>query len=170
VEPLRRPATEPVERPARQYWAAYAHLLAVAAAVIVVDQITKALVISNLAGGRVVQLFGGLIRLVYARNSGAAFGIFPDRGTLFAVVAAFVTAAILLSYRRLSRSPAIVRIAAGLLLGGALGNFSDRIRLGYVVDFIDLGWFPVFNLADSSIVLGVLTLFVYTALTQDRTG
>lgn len=157
----------PVSSASRQR-AAFAALLIIAAVVAALDQVSKAIVVSALGRGRIVDLPGGVVRLVYARNTGAAFGIFPDRGTVFAVVAAIVVVGILFSYRRLSQSPLIVRAAAGLLLGGAVGNLLDRTRLGYVVDFIDLGWFPVFNLADTSIVLGVVTLFLFTALHQDR--
>jgi len=169
VEPLRHDNDRavPVSSASRPR-AAFGALLAIAAVVTAIDQLSKAIVVSALGNGRVVDLPGSVVRLVYARNTGAAFGIFPDRGTLFAIVAGIVVAGILLSYRRLSQSPIVVRAAAGLLLGGAIGNLLDRVRLGYVVDFIDLGWFPVFNLADSSIVLGVAALFLFTALQQDR--
>jgi signal peptidase II len=143
----------------------YAFLFAVAAAVLAVDQICKALVTSGLGGGAIVDLLGGLIRLDYTRNSGAAFGLYQGGGALLAAIAIGVSGVIVFSYRRLSRSPWIVRAALGLILGGAIGNLVDRVRLGYVVDYIDLRWWPVFNLADSAIVVGVALLALHSALT-----
>jgi signal peptidase II len=149
-------------------WPAYALLLLLAGAVVVLDQVLKALVTSRFAGGDYAELFGGLVRLDYTRNTGAAFGFLPNGGVLFAGIAVAVILAILLAYRKLGSAPLIVRAALGLVLGGALGNLIDRVRLGYVVDFIDLRWWPVFNLADSAIVVGVLLLLLYSLASSDR--
>lgn len=132
------------------------------------DQLTKALVTRALGQGQVILLFGGLVRLDYTENSGAAFGILQARGLLFILVAVVVSAAIIVSYRRVVVSPLPVRVALGLVLGGSIGNLVDRLRLGYVVDFIDLRWWPVFNLADSSIVVGVLLLAALAFLQTER--
>lgn len=132
------------------------------------DQLTKALVTRALGQGQVILLFGGLVRLDYTQNSGAAFGILQARGLLFILVAVVVSAAIIVSYRRVVVSPLPVRVALGLVLGGSIGNLVDRLRLGYVVDFIDLRWWPVFNLADSSIVVGVLLLAALAFLQTER--
>jgi signal peptidase II len=112
----------------------------------------------------VIDLFGGLVRLDFTRNTGAAFGMFQSGGLLFAAVAIVVSLSILVFYRRIADSALPVRLALGLILGGALGNLADRIRLGYVVDFIDLRWWYVFNLADSAIVVGVGILLLLTSL------
>ncbi len=116
------------------------------------------MVTETLSHGKIISWFGGLVRLDYTVNSGAAFGILQARGLVFILVAVIVSVGIIISYRRVVVSPLLVRIGLGLVLGGAIGNLVDRMRLGYVVDFIDLGWWPVFNLADSSIVIGVLLL------------
>ncbi|MCA1555023.1 MAG: signal peptidase II, partial [Chloroflexi bacterium] len=71
-------------------------------------------------------------------------------------------------FRRAHTAPLWVRISLGLMLGGALGNMIDRVRFGYVVDFIDLGWWPVFNVADSCVVIGVTMLAIYMAFWQPR--
>jgi len=126
--------------------------------------VLKALVVHALQHGRVLDLFGGLVRLDFTRNSGAAFGILQSGGLLFAAVAALVTLGILIFYRRISATALPVRLALGLILGGALGNLLDRIRLGYVVDYVDLRWWYVFNLADSAIVVGVAILLLVTGL------
>jgi signal peptidase II len=151
-------------RPAPQPLPQYAFLIAVAAAVLVADQALKALITAWLGDGRVVDLLGGLVRLDYTRNSGAAFGFYQGGGALLVLIAVGVSVGIILSYRRLARSPWIVRAALGLILGGAIGNLVDRVRLGYVVDFIDLRWWPVFNLADSAIVVGVGLLILHSVL------
>lgn len=141
--------------------ASYGLLISLAAIILIADQILKQIVTNELSGGRTVKILAGLVQFDYTRNSGAAFGILRARGLVFALVAILVSAGIVIYYRRVAESPLIVRIALGLILGGALGNLLDRVRLGYVVDFIDLRWWPVFNLADSSIVVGVLLLTAY---------
>jgi signal peptidase II len=157
----------PIPLPLRSAIRRYIELLGLALGVIALDQATKALVVHSLSHGRVINLFGGLVLLDYTVNSGAAFGILRARGLLFILVAVLVSGFIIVSYRRVVTSPLPIRIALGLILGGAIGNLIDRIRLGHVVDFIDLGWWPVFNLADSSIVVGVV-LLALLAMVTDR--
>lgn len=157
----------PAPLPLRSAVARYTQLLGLALLIVAIDQVSKALVVHSLSGGRVIVLFGGLVQLDYTVNSGAAFGILQARGLLFIVVAVVVSVIIVVSYRRVVAGPLVVRIALGLVLGGAIGNLIDRVRLGHVVDFIDLGWWPVFNLADSSIVVGVV-LLALAALIGER--
>lgn len=149
---------------ATSYRWAYTLLLGVATAVIVADQLSKAVVSNDLGRGRVIQLAGGRVFLDYTRNTGAAFSILKAGGGLFLVLAVVVSISIVAFYRRLASSPLPVRIGLGLVLGGAIGNLIDRVRLGYVVDFIDLRWWPVFNVADSAIVVGVALLIVTSFL------
>lgn len=155
--------------PLRSAFLRYTQLLGLAVIVIAVDQASKALVVHSLSHGRVISLLGGIVQLDYTLNSGAAFGILRTRGLIFILVAVIVSVAIVVSYRRVVTSPQLVRIALGLILGGALGNLIDRVRLGHVVDFIDLGWWPVFNLADSSIVVGVALLALFALFTETGT-
>lgn len=157
----------PAPLPLRSAVARYTQLLGLALLIVAIDQVSKALVVHSLSGGRVIVLFGGLVQLDYTVNSGAAFGILQARGLLFILVAVVVSVIIVVSYRRVVAGPLVVRIALGLVLGGAIGNLIDRVRLGHVVDFIDLGWWPVFNLADSSIVVGVV-LLALAALIGER--
>ncbi len=146
----------------------YLSVLALAGSVLLADQISKAIVTSTLSGGQSVSILGGLVRLDYTVNTGAAFSILRAQNLLFVVVAVIVSAGIIISFRRLVRAGWLVRLALGLILGGALGNLVDRVRLGYVRDFIDLRWWPVFNLADSAIVIGVIMLATATMLSRDR--
>jgi signal peptidase II len=151
-------------------WRHYALLGIVAATVFATDQLTKLLVSHQFKNGSTLPLLGGVVQLEYARNTGAAFSLFQADGVVLAVVAIAVSVGILVYYRRTSGGPLLVRCALGLVLGGAMGNLVDRIRLGFVVDFIDLHWWPVFNVADSCIVVGVALLVLQSFLQEPREG
>lgn len=146
---------------------AYGILLAVALVVLILDQGAKALVARSLRGRLPVPILGGLFQLDYTRNTGAAFSILQSGGWLFAVIAIVVVAGILVYFPRMQSRGIAVTAALGLILGGAIGNLADRVRLGYVIDFIDFGWFPVFNLADSAIVCGVGLLILASLLAAE---
>lgn len=136
----------------------------VALLVLGADQISKYWVLSNLSPGQSWNPIASLtpwVSVTHVTNTGAAFGLFPDLGSLFVVIAVIVVAAIIFYYRRLPAGQWWLKVSLGLQLGGALGNLLDRLRLGYVVDFIDFKIWPVFNLADSSIVIGVVVLAYY---------
>jgi signal peptidase II len=138
--------------------ATYRRLLAAAAIVVALDQVVKQWALEALAGGP-ITLVPGAVTLRLTFNSGGAFGFFQGRPTVFLVAALAVSAGILVAARRVS-DPALL-VPLGMILGGGLGNAVDRLARSYsgrVVDFIDLHVWPVFNLADSSIVLGVLAV------------
>lgn len=107
---------------------------------------------------------GSLFRITYVTNSGAAFGLFPNGSHVFIIIAVIVIALLIWYYLQLPGGQWLVRAALGLQLGGAIGNLVDRLRFaGHVIDFIDLNFWPlrrwpVFNIADSSIVVGVTLL------------
>ncbi len=122
------------------------------------DQVSKYLVLTRLTLGESwspVAFLDRYITVTHVINPGAAFGLFPDQGSLFAVIAVVVVVAIVIYYRFLPAHNWFVRLSLGLQLGGALGNLADRLQHGYVVDFIDFKIWPVFNLADMAIVTGV---------------
>jgi signal peptidase II len=131
---------------------------AVAAAVLVADQVTKALVRAEIARGEQVELLPG-VNLVHTRNRGIAFGLLSGGGVLLAVVAALVLGG-LLAYLLTHLDRRGVWLATGLLFAGALGNMIDRVRQGWVTDFIDLPLWPAFNVADIAITAGVIVLFL----------
>ncbi len=138
-------------------------LLAVAFLVILLDQVTKALVVANLAlyeEWMPIEALRPYFTIHHIRNTGAAFGIFPEGGTFFMVVAFIVVGVIIYFYRQMPDSAPAVRVALGLQLGGALGNLVDRLRQGYVVDFLDAKIWPVSNISDISIVSGVCALLL----------
>ncbi len=133
----------------------------IAALVFAADQLSKQWVITHLELNQVwapIPALEWLFVFRYATNTGAAFGIFPDLGSLFMIIALVVVVIIVIYYRYLPQGQWLLRIAMGLQLGGALGNLLDRVRLGRVTDFIDFHIWPVFNLADMSIVSGVIIL------------
>jgi signal peptidase II len=136
--------------------------LGLAALVVVLDQTTKRLAEDRLRGNRPIPVVDDVLRLTYVENRGAAFGLLQDQTAFFVFVGVLVVGVIAASYRYLPRSGFRLHLALGLQLGGAIGNLIDRIRQGYVVDFVDFGyrsnWWPVFNVADSAIVIGVALL------------
>jgi len=135
-------------------------------AIVVVDQLIKALVRQTLQPGAPVDVFHDVLSWNLTRNTGAAFGLFPTGGAFFVAVALSVVIVILANHSRLGRARWPTRSAVALIAGGAMGNALDRIRLGYVTDFVDLHWWPVFNIADSAIVLGVGLLLMQTVLSS----
>ncbi|HEV2636887.1 MAG TPA: signal peptidase II [Actinocrinis sp.] len=150
-------------------------LLAVAAAAYVLDLASKLLVVARLAGHAPIHLIGSAVQLTYTRNSGAAFSLGLGYTVAFSLIAIVVVVAILRVSRRLYSMP--WAIALGLLLGGALGNLTDRIARspgffrGWVVDFVDVPHFAVFNLADSAISVGgvLMVLLAFLGLHPDGT-
>jgi signal peptidase II len=147
----------------------YVPLALVTAAVVTADQWSKSYVSGYLdTHGGPVSILGGKVLIDLVHNSGAAFGVLPNQTALFIIIAVGIVTALIVSYRKLARGPAVLRIGLGLVLGGALGNLADRVRLGYVVDFIDLRWWPVFNVADSCIVVGVALLFLTLTVTAEQ--
>ena len=136
----------------------------IALAVFILDQITKALVRANIAMGQSIPE-DAPIRLTHLTNSGGVFGILTNYAFLFLIVGIIGAVVIFLLYRAFAPESLILRIGLAMELGGALGNLADRIRWGVVTDFIDLRFWPTFNLADSSIVVGT-ALIVWFLLTQ----
>ena len=98
------------------------------------------------------------ISLKYTTNSGSAFGLFPNQTTLLIIASFFAVGFLIYFYKTHARPRKLLRLAIGLQLGGAIGNLLDRVRDGTVVDFIDVGPWPTFNIADSSIVVGMAIL------------
>lgn len=142
----------------RPHWLPF---VGIAGLILVLDQLTKAWLVSFLAPGRSVDVIGDLIRLVHSRNSGGLFGMLRDQALPFGLVSMVVVALIVVYHARAGRTR-YLSITLGLLLGGALGNLTDRLRLGYVVDFVDAGlgslrWYT-FNVADAAISFAVLLL------------
>ena len=129
-----------------------------AALVLLADQLTKQLVRSSIALGASRHLLPG-VTLVHAQNSGIAFSLLTGSDVGVIIVTLVVVAVVLAYFARQGERPGMW-LACGLIVGGALGNLTDRVRAGLVTDFIKLPHWPAFNLADTAITLGVLTLFI----------
>jgi signal peptidase II len=137
------------------------------AAIVLLDQGTKALVVRTLGLHEYVSLVDGLLSLSHVRNRGAAFGLLSDwdvpyQAVLLSVLSLGALLAIAFYFLRLPPAARLARTALALVLGGAVGNLIDRARLGYVVDFVHAYWrqhqWPDFNVADSAISVGVTLL------------
>lgn len=128
--------------------------------VLFLDQWSKWLVMSKLAEGQSMPLIDNIFHLTYVRNPGAAFGMLPYRTAFFIVVTILVMAGIILFFRFIPDSNLSLKYGFSLQLGGAAGNFIDRLRFGHVIDFFDFQVWPVFNVADIAIMTGVGILLV----------
>ena len=130
--------------------------------VIWIDQITKFLVRTNLSLGEAYPS-SGTFRIVHTFNTGSAFGLFEDQTFPLILASLLGIGVIVALYRHYSFPSSLLRLSLGLQLGGATGNLADRLRMGHVTDFIDLGPWWIFNLADASIVSGIILLaFIIT--------
>jgi signal peptidase II len=119
------------------------------------DQVVKWVVQTRMTPYQSINLWNGVVSIIYAKNPGAAFSIMQSYPVLLAIIAAAVFVLVWLNRRLLSEYPRIFQVGVAVALGGALGNFIDRVRLGYVVDFLAVYIWPVFNVADTAIVCGV---------------
>jgi signal peptidase II len=132
----------------------------VAVVVFAIDRVTKAWVSENIPLGTARPVVGDYVRIVHAQNSGAAFGLLPERTTLLSVLSVVAVLAIVYYYRQIASNSSLVSATLGMQLGGAFGNLLDRVTQGYVVDFVDVGIgdirFWASNVADSSIVVGII--------------
>ena len=132
----------------------------VAIIVFVLDRLTKTWVAQSIPLYEARPVIGEYVRIVHTQNTGAAFGLLPERTTLLSILSVVAVIAILYYYRQIASNSPLVAATLGMQLGGAFGNLVDRIAQGYVVDFVDVGipgvWrFWAFNVADSSIVVGI---------------
>ena len=140
---------------------------------IALDQLSKLAVVRYLAGGGEVAIIPGFFRLLYVENCGAAFGILQEGRPLFIVITVAVIGFLLYGiYRKRDEVRGLLRVALVLILAGAVGNFIDRLRLHFVVDFLSFRFFghdfAVFNLADSFIVVGTILLMIHVFLGDEK--
>ena len=143
----------------------YGAIFAIAAFIVVLDQWTKTLVRTNIEPGATwlpesLLWLSPYARIVHWYNTGAAFGMFKDASMILTILAFVVIGAILFYYPQVEKDDWLLRLALSLQLGGALGNLADRLTIGHVTDFVSVGNFPVFNVADASITIGAILLFL----------
>jgi len=142
-------------------------LAAVATAALVADQVTKHLVVTRLDLDDSVRLVGPLT-IHRVQNSGIAFGLFSQATAIVALATAVAVGWMLVFFARSGARHPVLPAALGLLIGGSLANLLDRVRVGHVTDFLDIGWWPAFNLADTFICVGVAILVVALILSERR--
>jgi signal peptidase II len=169
------PASESRERPegsvkasssGKERWLVYI----IAAAVLLLDYISKEIVRNNLPLYTYWAPFPALenwFRFAHTSNTGVAFGLFQNANLIFAVFALIVSSGIIYFNQKIAPGQPLLRVALGLQLGGALGNLLDRVTQGSVTDFLDFGPWPVFNVADMAVVAGVI-LMGYIFLLEER--
>lgn len=124
-------------------------------AVVILDQFSKYIVVENMALGESIPIIEEVFHLTYILNPGAAFGMFAHNRLFFIAIAIVVIGIIIWARREILVSPWEVKAGCGLFLGGAIGNLIDRARQGLVIDFFDFRIWPVFNIADIAICIGV---------------
>ncbi len=137
-------------------------LFIIATCVVILDQISKYFVTVFMQTGQSIALIRDFLHITYVLNPGAAFGMLPYQTLFFVIITLLVICFIIYYHRTLGDGRNLLKVALALQLGGAIGNLIDRIiRNGYVVDFIDFKiWPPVFNVADSALVIGIV-LFIF---------
>ncbi|PWM78626.1 MAG: signal peptidase II [Phascolarctobacterium sp.] len=124
-------------------------------AVVIIDQFSKYIVVENMALGESISIIENIFHLTYILNPGAAFGMFAHNRLFFIAIAVAVIGLIIWARKEILASPLEVKAGAGLFLGGAIGNLIDRARQGVVIDFFDFRIWPIFNIADIAICIGV---------------
>jgi signal peptidase II len=142
----------------------------IAAVVFLVDQLTKLLIIHTMNLHDSISVIPGVFYITYVKNYGAAFGILAHRTGLFVIITVSVVLLIIFFLRQLPKDQNLLRIALVLQLGGALGNLMDRLLYGFVIDFLDFRFWPVFNVADIAIVAGIGLLMLDLARTTREKG
>ena len=141
-------------------------LLGVAALVIVLDQISKAYVKAHLAlnsSWMPLEWLAPMMRFTHIKNTGAAFGFFQNANLVLGILAVIIVGVLIVFYQKVHIEEKLARVALGMQVGGAIGNLIDRVLDGHVTDFISVGSFPIFNIADSAVTVGVglLLLAIY---------
>jgi signal peptidase II len=149
----------------RARWRKDLLFFSIAIGVVILDQLTKAWVRNNLAIGEVGPEWGP-VRIIHVVNSGAAFGILPGQTAFLIIMSLFGLGAIVLYYVYPPMDHGLIRIALGMQLGGAIGNLLDRLRFGEVTDFVDVGNFPTFNVADACISTSIVIVIGFFVLQE----
>lgn len=144
-------------------------MLIISVIVLFFDQLTKILALNKLPLGTSTPVIKNVFHLTLVKNSGSAFGLFRDSTTIFIIIT-IVAVTFILRYLFFKKGhlDIKVRIALFLILAGALGNLMDRLRFGYVIDFLDFRVWPVFNIADSAITIGAI-LIIWKFMTELKT-
>ena len=131
-----------------------------ASLVFILDRITKIIAVRTMSYGQSINVLPNIFHITLVSNNGTAFGLMKGQNVILAVVAAVAVVLIVIYAVTHKGLGFAVSLALGLILGGALGNLLDRIKFGYVIDFFDFRIWPVFNIADSAITVGMIILVI----------
>ena len=134
--------------------------------IVFMDQIIKYYIINNFSHGQSLAIIKNIFHLTYVKNTGAAFGILKNANNFFIIVSIIIILFLLFYRYYYFKSNIYINMSIGLIIGGAVGNLIDRILLNHVVDYLDFRIWPVFNLADSAIVVGAGFLIIYIIVTD----
>ena len=139
------------------------HLLIFSAAflVILIDQISKFAIRNSMHLSQSIPVVKNIFYITYLQNLGAGFGILQQQRLLLILVSAAVVCIILFYSKKIGKKDRLLQVISGIVLGGTIGNLIDRIIYGYVIDFLDFMIWPVFNIADSAVTIGIILLIVY---------
>lgn len=139
--------------------------------IFIIDQFSKFLLTRYLYLGQSLPLIRNIFHITLVHNTGSAFGIFKNQGLFFVIISLAVIAFIILYWikepKKLQKEK-LLKLGLVLILSGALGNLADRLRFGYVIDFLDFRIWPVFNLADSSITIGTILIIYQTIFMKEK--
>ena len=133
----------------------------ISALILALDQLSKFLINLNFLPGQSYPVIRNVFHLTLVHNTGAAFGLFAGKAVFFILISVTAIILILVALKKTAGGSALLKVGLAMILGGAIGNLIDRVRLGFVVDFLDFRIWPVFNLADTTITLGAGLLAVY---------
>ena len=136
-------------------------ILLAALSVLILDQLTKFFIHQNLGLGQSIPLIRNILHFTYVTNTGSAFSLLKGHNLIFILFSLVVIAFIWYYAKEIKENEKYLQIAVGLLLGGTLGNLTDRLVHGFVVDFIDFRIWPVFNVADSVVTISVIFLIIF---------
>ncbi|KGX85702.1 signal peptidase II [Pontibacillus marinus] len=146
----------------------------IAAAVLILDQLTKWMIVKRMEIGEHIPVIENFFYITSHRNRGAAWGILQGQMWFFYIVTAIVICVVIYYMHKYASSSKVLGLSLGLILGGAIGNFIDRLFRKEVVDFIDIYIgsydYPIFNIADSALVVGVILVFFATMLDERKKG
>lgn len=138
----------------------YNFVLSIALFIVFLDQFTKFLIKQNLQLNQSIPVIKNIFHLTYITNTGSAFGLFKGLNWFFIIFSIIVIIAIFYFITQIKNNEKLMQFSVGLLLGGTIGNLIDRVVYGFVVDFIDFRIWPVFNVADSAVTIGIIVLIV----------
>ena len=139
------------------------HLLIFSAAflIILADQISKFIVRNSMHLSQSISVIKNIFYITYMHNFGAGFGILQRQRLFLILISAAVACIILFYSKKIGKKERLLQVIAGIVLGGTVGNLIDRIIYGYVIDFLDFRIWPIFNIADSAVTIGIIFLIVY---------